>query len=70
MPFATIRSPKTPGSVGQVYEAYGQVRIVALPVKCESFVVSQFWHKRFDADQRNVWLRAQVRDLFWSRTKT
>lgn len=59
-----------PRQLGQVYEAYGQVRIVALPVKCESFAVSQFWHKRFDADQGNVWLRAQVRDLFWSRTKT
>ena len=59
-----------PRQLGQVYEAYGQVRIVALPVKCESFAVSQFWHKRFDADQGNVWLRAQVRDLFCRRTKT
>jgi DNA-binding transcriptional LysR family regulator len=59
-----------PRQLGQVYEAYGQVRIVALPVACGSFAVSQFWHKRFDSDQGNVWLRAQIRDLFRRRTKT
>lgn len=53
-----------PRQLGQVYEALGQVKIVALPVKCESFAVSQFWHKRFDTDQGNVWLRSQVLDLF------
>jgi DNA-binding transcriptional LysR family regulator len=58
-----------PRQLGQVYEAYCQVRIVALPVTCGSFAVSQFWHKRFDADQGNVWLRAQIRDLFSGRTK-
>lgn len=59
-----------PRQLGQVYEALGQVQIVALPVKCESFAVSQFWHKRFDTDQGNVWLRAQVRDLFSNTTVT
>jgi DNA-binding transcriptional LysR family regulator len=59
-----------PRQLGQVYEAYGQVRIVALPVACGSFAVSQFWHKRFDSDQGNVWLRAQIGDLFRRRTKT
>jgi DNA-binding transcriptional LysR family regulator len=53
-----------PRQLGQVYEALGQVRLVPLPVKCESFAVSQFWHKRYDTDQGNVWLRAQVRELF------
>lgn len=57
-----------PRQLGQVYEALGQVKIVALPVKCESFAVSQFWHKRFDTDQGNVWLRAQVRELFSNAT--
>lgn len=57
-----------PRQLGQVYEALGQVQIVALPVKCGSFAVSQFWHKRFDTDQGNVWLRAQVRDLFSNMT--
>lgn len=56
-----------PRQLGQVYEALGQVQIVPLPVKCESFAVSQFWHKRFDTDQGNAWLRAQVRDLFSNR---
>jgi DNA-binding transcriptional LysR family regulator len=59
-----------PRQLGQVYQALGQVRIVALPVKCGSFAVSQFWHKRFNADQGNLWLRAQIRDLFSGKTRT
>jgi DNA-binding transcriptional LysR family regulator len=58
-----------PRQLGQAYEVYGQVRIVALPVKCESFAVSQFWHKRFDTDQGNIWLRGLIRDLFGGTTK-
>jgi DNA-binding transcriptional LysR family regulator len=53
-----------PRQLGRIYETHGQVRTVALPVKCESFAVSQFWHKRFDADQGNLWLRGLIRDLF------
>jgi DNA-binding transcriptional LysR family regulator len=53
-----------PRQLGQVYEALGQVQIVTLPVKCDSFAVSQFWHKRFESDQGTEWLRGQVRDLF------
>ena len=56
-----------PRQLGQVYEALGQVRVVALPVKCVPFAVSQFWHKRFDADPGNVCLRSQVRDLFGNK---
>lgn len=59
-----------PRQLGQAYEALGQVRIVALPVKCESFNVSQFWHKRFEGDQGTVWLRTQVRDLFGDKRLT
>jgi DNA-binding transcriptional LysR family regulator len=55
-----------PRQLAEVYAAYGQVRIVALPVKCESFQVSQFWHKRFDSDQANAWLRGVIRELFES----
>src|ERR1019366_5226072 len=53
-----------PRQLGQVYVDYGQVRIVALPIKCDSFEVSQFWHKRFDADQGNMWLRGMIHGLF------
>jgi DNA-binding transcriptional LysR family regulator len=53
-----------PRQLGQVYQVYGQVRIVALPIKRDSFDVSQFWHKRFDADQGNIWLRGVIHGLF------
>lgn len=58
-----------PRRLGQVYEAFGQVRVVALPVKCDSFAVSQFWHKRFDSDLGNMWLRALIRKLFAGSAK-
>jgi DNA-binding transcriptional LysR family regulator len=53
-----------PRQLAEVYAAYGQVRIVALPVRCDSFRVSQFWHKRFDSDQGNAWLRGTIGELF------
>jgi DNA-binding transcriptional LysR family regulator len=53
-----------PRRLAEVYAAFGQVRLVPLPVKSESFRVSQFWHKRFDLDQGNLWLRRLTSDLF------
>ena len=53
-----------PRQLADVYAAYGQVRLVALPVRGESFRVGQFWHKRFDSDQGNNWLRGVIRELF------
>lgn len=55
-----------PRQLGQVYADFGQVRIVALPIKGESFKVSQFWHTRFDSDQGSLWLRETIRSLFKS----
>jgi DNA-binding transcriptional LysR family regulator len=46
-----------PRRLAEVYAANGGVRFVPLPVNCGSFPVFQFWHKRFDHDQANVWLR-------------
>lgn len=56
-----------PRQLASVHAALGQVRILPLPVRSDSFVVSQFWHKRFDADQGNRWLRATVSQLFQQR---
>jgi len=53
-----------PRQLADVYAAYGQVRLVAPPVRGESFRVGQFWHKRFDSDQGNNWLRGVIRALF------
>ncbi len=57
-----------PRQLGQVYADLGQVRIVALPVDSVSFTVSQFWHKRFDNDPGNMWLRTVIRELFGRRS--
>ena len=56
-----------PKQLGKVYADYGQVRTVALPVRSQSFTVSQFWHRRFDNDPGNIWLRGVIRDLFRRR---
>jgi DNA-binding transcriptional LysR family regulator len=51
-----------PRMLAEVYAAQGQVRFVPLPIKVESFRVSQFWHQRFDTDQGNAWLRQVIRE--------
>jgi len=53
-----------PRQLAEVYATHGQVRIMPLPVKAESFRVAQFWHKRFDSDQGNEWLRGVIREIF------
>jgi DNA-binding transcriptional LysR family regulator len=53
-----------PRRLAQVYADFGQVRIAALPATGETFEVSQFWHKRLDADPGSLWLRQTVRSLF------
>jgi len=53
-----------PRQLAEVYANLGQVRVVALPIKGDSFKVSQFWHKRANDDPGNAWLRATVRRLF------
>jgi DNA-binding transcriptional LysR family regulator len=53
-----------PRRLADVYAAQGQVRFVPLPVPSESFRVSQFWHRRFEHDQGNRWLRETIRALF------
>jgi len=53
-----------PRRLAQVYADFGQVRIAALPGAGEAFEVSQFWHKRLDADPASKWLRQTVRSLF------
>lgn len=53
-----------PRRLAEVYAAYGQVRFVPLPVRSESFRVAQFWHRRFDGDHGNEWLRGAIKELF------
>jgi DNA-binding transcriptional LysR family regulator len=53
-----------PRQLGELYAATGTLRVVPLPIPLPSFEVSLFWHKRFDADQGSVWLRAVIRELF------
>ncbi len=53
-----------PRRLAEVYAAAGQVRLLPLPIRSESFRVSQFWHRRFDLDQGNRWLRQLIGELF------
>jgi DNA-binding transcriptional LysR family regulator len=53
-----------PRRLAEVYAAYGKVRFVPLPVNCGSFPVLQFWHKRFDHDEGNAWLRNLIIQIF------
>lgn len=49
-----------PAAVGSSEVASGAIRTVEPPFPTPRFPVKQFWHRRFNADQRSRWLREVV----------
>lgn len=45
-----------------------RVRVIAPPFRSPRFDLKQFWHRRFQEDARNRWLRATVAELFNDKT--
>ncbi len=54
-----------PHAIGMYCEATGnQVRTALPPFEIPKIPVRQHWHRRFQSDPRNRWLRSAVRELF------
>lgn len=49
-----------PAAVGTSEAARGAIRTVELPFPTPRFAVKQYWHRRFNADNRSRWLREIV----------
>lgn len=53
-----------PTAVGRVFERLGQIELVEPPYPIPRFPIQQHWHRRYDQDPRNRWLREQIARLF------
>ncbi len=53
-----------PSAVGRVFAELGQVMLVEPPYNIPKFPIQQHWHRRYDQDLRNRWLREQLASLF------
>ncbi len=53
-----------PLATGARYAELGMIELVRLPFKPPSFAVQQHWHRLYQHEPRNAWLRAQVAHLF------
>jgi DNA-binding transcriptional LysR family regulator len=58
-----------PHAVGMYWSGPGtRIRALRPPLDVPAIVLRQHWHRRFQNDARNKWLRAIVRELFSSET--
>ncbi len=53
-----------PLATGARFARMGTIELVRLPFKPPSFSVQQHWHRLYQHEPRNAWLRAQVAGLF------
>jgi DNA-binding transcriptional LysR family regulator len=53
-----------PRDMAEVCLRYGDVRIVAPPLRAPAIPVHQIWHERVHKDPANVWLRSMIYELF------
>jgi DNA-binding transcriptional LysR family regulator len=56
-----------PEDTGESLRQAGRVEVHALPFKSPTFRLRQLWHKRYNDDAANRWLRELVRQLFASK---
>jgi DNA-binding transcriptional LysR family regulator len=54
-----------PRIVSESFGAIEGLKVLETAFELPSFPIAQFWHRRFGADTFNVWLRSQMRDLFY-----
>jgi DNA-binding transcriptional LysR family regulator len=52
-----------PTAVGLLFADLGQIELVSPPYDIPEFPIQQHWHKRYDQDPRNRWLREQLTKL-------
>lgn len=53
-----------PRQLGEVFREHARLALLPLPFDVPMFTVSAFWHRRFDADPGNRWLRGTIAELF------
>jgi DNA-binding transcriptional LysR family regulator len=53
-----------PRDMAEVCLRYGDVRIVAPPLRAPAIPIHQTWHERVHKDPANVWLRGMIHELF------
>jgi DNA-binding transcriptional LysR family regulator len=68
VPLLLERQPEliatVPVELAKVFERYGAVRSLQLPVSLPPFALDQYWHSRFHHDPAIVWLRELVKRTF------
>lgn len=57
-----------PTALGSVFARQGLVEMVEPPYALPRFPIQLHWHRRYDKDPRNQWLRAQVQQLFGAQS--
>ncbi len=53
-----------PLDLAMICQRYANIKIVESPITSPVIAVHQFWHRRFNKDPANVWLRGVVHSLF------
>jgi DNA-binding transcriptional LysR family regulator len=53
-----------PQDLATICQRYARIRILEVPIKAPAIPIHQFWHRRFNADAENAWLRGVVHGLF------
>lgn len=61
---ATDLVATVPTAAGRLFADLGQIVLVEPPYDIPQFPIQQHWHKRYDTDPRNRWLREQLSKLF------
>jgi DNA-binding transcriptional LysR family regulator len=53
-----------PLDIGVAFARLARIRLLDPPLKPPAFDVKQYWHRRYNKDPANIWLRRTVHDLF------
>lgn len=53
-----------PAEIGSVFARFANTRMLPLPVRLPDVILRQYWHRRFQEDPSNAWLRGLVSELF------
>ena len=53
-----------PERLGRILTQGGEIRLLPLPFPMHSIEIRQYWHRRYDNDAGNRWLRDTIRQFF------
>jgi DNA-binding transcriptional LysR family regulator len=57
-----------PEQLGRMLASTGHIKLLKPPLELPQFYVAQYWHRRYDRDPANTWLRQMIAELFSERT--